>query len=128
METDPTERPAAELVRSEEELRVAKREVEHRRVRVRKGVETEEVELPVDLEREVLRVEREAVGRPVDAHDFREQSIQIPLHAQEPVVVKDVVAKERVAIEKDVETRHELVADEVRRERVDVERDPSDGH
>jgi uncharacterized protein (TIGR02271 family) len=120
MERDPHESPA-EVVRSEEELSVGKRTVEHGRVEVTKRVETEEVELPVELEREVLAVEREPIGEHVEAHEFREQSIEIPLHAQEPVVRKDVVAKERITVGTDVETHSEPIADEVRRERVEVE-------
>lgn len=138
METDPSEQPTeiryveagdepTEVIRSEEELVVAKETVEHGRIEVRKEVETHPVEVPVDLEREILRVVREPVAVVVGGHDFREQAIEIPLHAQEPRVRKDVVAVERVAIERDVETRHATVSDELRRERVEIREEPGTG-
>ncbi len=111
------------LTRSEEELRVGKREVEAGSVRLRKWVETEPVETDVELRRETARVTREPVDEVVGGADFEEKEIEVPLHAEEAVVQKQVVAKERVGIEKDVETKRETVSDEVRKERVEVEGD-----
>src|SRR4051794_30863298 len=53
------------LTRSEEELRVGKRDVESGRVRVRKWVETEPVEAEVQLERERVHINREPIDEPV---------------------------------------------------------------
>ena len=111
------------VTRSEEELKVGKTDVEAGRARLRKWVETEPVALDVELRREVARVTREPIDQPVGDHDFEEQEVEVPLHAEQPVVQKQAVAKERVGIEKGVESRTETVQDEVRKERVEVEGD-----
>ena len=109
------------LTRSEEELRVGKRETEAGRARVRKWVETEPVEADVELRRETARVTREPVNQPVSGAEIGEQEVDVTLRAEEAVVDKQTVAKERIGLEKDVETERETVRDEVRKERVDVE-------
>ena len=112
-----------DVVRSEEELRVGKRETEAGRARLRKWVETEPVEADVELRRETARVTREPIDQPVSGAELGEQDIDVPLRQEEAVVEKQTVAKERIGLEKDVETERETVADEVRKERVDVEGD-----
>jgi len=116
----------ADVTRHEEELQVGKQETSAGSVRLRKWVETEPVSTQVELERETAQVVRqpvdEPVGRDIDGA-FGEEEIEVPLHAEEAVVGKRTVAKERVGIEKDVETRTETVQDEVRKERVDVDDD-----
>ena len=47
----------------------------------------------------------------------------MPLSAEEPVVQKQTVARERISLDKDVETETQTVSDEVRKERVDVDGD-----
>jgi uncharacterized protein (TIGR02271 family) len=111
-----------EVTRSEEELKVGKRPVEAGSVRLRKWVETEPVDVDVELRRETARVTREPVDQPVDA-ELGEEEVEVPLRAEEAVAEKRVVAKERVGVEKDVETERETVTDEVRKERVDVDGD-----
>jgi uncharacterized protein (TIGR02271 family) len=111
------------ITRSEEELAVGKREVEAGSVRLRKWVETEPVETDVELRRETATVTREPVNEVVGDVDLREQEIEVPLHEERPVVEKQAVAKERVGIERDVETQRQTVSDEVRKERVDLEED-----
>ena len=111
------------VTRAEEELRVGKREVEAGRVRLRKWVETEPVTADVELRRETARVQREPIDQPVSGAEIGEQDIEVPLSAEEPVVQKETVAKERISLGKDVETDVERVSDEVRRERVDIEGD-----
>jgi len=109
------------LTRSEEELRVGKRDVESGRVRLRKWVETEPVQTEVELQRETVHVEREAVNEVVSNAEIGEAEIEVPLHVEEAVVEKQVVAKERISLDKDVETETQKVTDEVRRERVEIE-------
>lgn len=111
----------AEVVRSEEELAVGKRSVETGKVRLRKWVETEPVEMDVELKKETARVERERIDEPAPGARLGEEEVEIPLHREEAVVQKQTVAKERVRLEKDVQTEQEHVSDEVRRERVDVD-------
>ena len=113
------------VTRSEEELVVGKRQTEAGRVRLRKWVETEPVALDVELQRETARVVREDIDEPVrdDDRAFEAEEVEVPLRAEEPVAEKRTVAKERVGIEKDVDTYTDTVHDDVRRERVDVEGD-----
>lgn len=111
------------LTRSEEEMEVGKRPVEAGKARLKKWVETEPVALDVQLEREVARVRRERIDQPVGEHDFTEEEVEMPLHRQKPVVQKQAVAKERVSLEKDVQTEKQTVKDELKKERVEVEGD-----
>jgi len=121
-DTDDTEES---VTRSEEELRVGKEQTEGGRVRLRKWVETEPVALDVQLRQETARVVREEIDEPIarDTDAFTEQEVEVPLRAEQAVSSKQTVAKERVGIQKDVDTRTETVQDEVRKERVDVEGD-----
>lgn len=114
------------VTRSEEELRVGKRETEAGRARIRKWVETEPVETDVELRRETARVVREPVNEPVSGAEIGEDQVEVGLRAEEPVVEKRTVAKERIGLEKDVQTERETVADQVRKERVEVEGDTSE--
>lgn len=109
------------LIRSEEELAVGKRRVEAGRVRLRKWVESEAVQTDVALRRETAVVTREPVDEVVVGVELREQEIEVPLHEERPVVEKQIVAKERVGVERLVTTETETVTDEVRKERVAFE-------
>ena len=113
----------AAITRSEEELAVGKREVPAGAVRIRKWVETEPVEMDVELQRETARVTREPIDRPASDADFGEEEVEVQLRAEQPVVAKEAVAKERIGIEKDVQTERQVVQDEVRKERVEVDED-----
>ena len=115
-----------DVTRHEEELQVGKQETEAGAVRLRKWVETEPVSTEVEVERETARVVREPVDQPVGRDTdgaFSDEEIEVPLRGEEAVVGKRTVAKERVGIEKDVETRTETVQDELRKEHVDVDDD-----
>ena len=110
------------VTRSEEELRVGKREVERGEARVTKRVETERVSQPVTKRREELVVER----RPVEAGTARDASIgedevRIPLREEEVVIDKRPVVKEELVVGKRVVEEKENVEADVRRERVDIE-------
>jgi uncharacterized protein (TIGR02271 family) len=112
------------LTRSEEELQVGKERTQAGSVRLRKWVETEPVALDVELQRETARVVRERVDKPVDSKNaFNEEQIEVPLQAERPVTSKRTVAKERIGVEKNVESETRKVRDEVRKERVDVDGD-----
>ena len=114
------------VTRSEEELEVGKRDVDAGTVRLRKWVETEPVALDLELHREVAHVTREPIDEPVADHEFGEQEIEVPLSAEQPMVQKRTVARERIGVEKGVETEHQTVEDEVRKERVEVDGDGAD--
>jgi uncharacterized protein (TIGR02271 family) len=111
------------VTRTEEELHVGARPAEAGRVRLRKWVDTEPVEADVELTRERAHVQRERIDEPVSGHDFGEEEVEVPLHAEEPVVEKRAVAKERVSIGKRAESDTHTVTDTVRKERVDVDHD-----
>lgn len=119
---DTTEGTPA-LTRSEEELRVGKREIEASRLRLHKWVETEQVDVPVELRREKARVTREPVDGSVGDREIGDEQIEVTLREEQPVVAKETVAKERIRVDKEVEVGQETVRDEVRKERVDVDDD-----
>jgi len=75
----------------------------------------------VKAHRESARIKYEPVGLPVSGVELGEQEIDIPLLVQEPMLEKQVVAKERVRLSKAVEAGHEQVSDEVREQRIDVD-------
>jgi uncharacterized protein (TIGR02271 family) len=114
------------MTRSEEELRVGTTEREHGRVRLKKYVETEDVQQTVPVRREKVRVEREPVtdanvGAATSGPEISEAEHEVTLRSEEPVVEKRTVAKERVRLGKDVERDEEQVSGTVRKERIDVQ-------
>ena len=116
------------MTRSEEEVRVGTTREQAGRARLRKWVETEEVEKTVPVRREKARIEREPitddnVGRATSGPDISDEEHEVVLHEEEPVVEKRTVPKERVRLEKDVETDEETVSEEVRKERIESEGD-----
>jgi uncharacterized protein (TIGR02271 family) len=114
------------VTRSEEQMRVGKREVEGGRARLRKWVETEPVSQDVNLRREKAYVEREPINQPVSGAQLGEQEVDVSLRREEPVVQKETVAKERVSMRKGTEETTETVQDELRKERVEMEGDIED--
>jgi uncharacterized protein (TIGR02271 family) len=117
------ERDEASVTRSKEELRVGTDVAEAGRVRLRKTVESQPVTEAVDLQRETARIERVSVGLPAASGAISEAVVEIPLHAERPVVVKRAVAKERIALTKDLGTAEQEVVEEVRREPIEVDED-----
>ena len=114
--------PEATLTRHEEELYVEKTVEQAGVARLRKWVETEPIELEVELDRERVEVVREVVNEPVDA-EIREAEVEIPVSAEKAVVHKETIAKERISVEKQVERDVETVRDELRKEQIEVESD-----
>ena len=116
------------MTRSEEELRVGTTEREAGRVRLRKYVVEDEVTETVPVRREEVRVEREPItdanrGDALDGPAISEEEHEVVLHEEEVVAEKRAVPKERIRLEKDVETVDETVSETVRSERVDVDDD-----
>jgi uncharacterized protein (TIGR02271 family) len=114
------------MTRSEEEIAVGTRQTEVGRARLRKYVVTEQVQTTVPVQREEVRIEREPItdANAGDAHDgpaISEEEHEVTLHAEEPVVEKQVVPKERVRLEKDTVTEEQTVSDEVRKEQIEHE-------
>jgi uncharacterized protein (TIGR02271 family) len=116
------------MTRSEEELAVGTRERESGRLRLRKWVETEPVQTTVQVRREKARVERvpitdENVGDALDGPAISEEEHEVTLHAEEPVVEKRVVPKERVRATTETVVDDAQISDEVRKERIETEGD-----
>jgi uncharacterized protein (TIGR02271 family) len=116
------------MTRSEEELRVGTTRRETGRARLRKYVVTENVETTVPVQREEVRVEREPitdanVDNALDGPAISEEEHEVTLHAEEPVVEKTVVPKERVRLDKDTVTDERHVSEEVRKEQIEADGD-----
>jgi uncharacterized protein (TIGR02271 family) len=119
------------MTRSEEELRIGTTRRERGRARLRKWVETEQVQQTVPVQREEVRVEREPVtdanlDDAMSGPDISEAEHEVTLREEEAVVEKRVVPRERVRLGKETVTGEEQVAEEVRKEQVDVEGDQED--
>jgi uncharacterized protein (TIGR02271 family) len=110
------------LTRTEEELRVGKRAVEAGEAVVGKHVETEHKQVPVNLKREELVIERRPVNREAGATDIRDDQIRVPLMEEEAVVDKRPVVKEELVVGKRVVEDQKRVDTEVRREEFDIDK------
>jgi uncharacterized protein (TIGR02271 family) len=110
----------------EERLKVGKRVVEQGHV----GVRVYTVERPAQ-EGVTLREERVAVERrPVDrsaasmpGEAFKDRTIDVTTHREEPVIAKEARLKEEVVVRQEAEHRNETVRDTVRHTEVEVEDD-----
>ena len=114
------------MTRSEEELRVGTTERESGRVRLQKYVVEDEVTQTVPVRREEVRIEREPitdanVGDATSGPDISDEEHEVVLHEEEPVAEKRVVPKERVRLDKDVQTEQREVSDTVRKEQLDID-------
>lgn len=111
------------MVRSEEHLRVGTESVETGRVRLRKYVVTDEEQVTVPVRREEVRVEREPIrgGERVGRDSMGEQEQEVTLHAERPVVDKDVEAVERVRLGTETVSEDQTVSDTVAKERIEVD-------
>jgi uncharacterized protein (TIGR02271 family) len=116
------------MTRSEEELEVSKRRTETGRARLRKWVETEHVQMTVPIRREKARLVTEPItdrnrDEALSGPDLREAEHEVVLSEEEIDVDKRVVPKERVRLEKEVETEEVPVDESVRKERIEMDRD-----
>jgi uncharacterized protein (TIGR02271 family) len=120
--TSASTEPSGTMVRSEEELTVRMRR-RARRVRVKRYVVTDYVTRTVPVRREELRLEEALVDEasltapPAPPGD----SWEMVLHQEEPVVSKQVVARERVRLHVQTVTEHRRISGEVRKERIEVD-------
>ena len=122
--SDTTGRDAS-MVRSEEEVSIDKRTQEAGRVKLRKWVETDNVQVTVPVERQVARVVREPVREDdtTGVGEFVDGEEEIVLSEEVVDVNKRVVAKERVGLETETVTDEVPVNETVRKERVAIEGD-----
>lgn len=114
---------ANSVVRHEEEVNVGTERVQTGRARLRKHIvhDTETVTVPV--EREEVEIVREPIADGEHGGELSDGDVEVTLSEERPVVEKDVVAKERVGLDKNVVRDQEQVQTDVAREEVDIERD-----
>ena len=117
----------AEMTAAEERLRVGTETVETGRARLRKYVVTEHQTVTVPTTREEVRVEREPLNAD-DANTRRniadgEESVEMMLHEERPVVSKETVPREKVRLVKETVTEDQTVDDDVRKEQIEVDGD-----
>jgi uncharacterized protein (TIGR02271 family) len=113
------------ITRSEEELHVGTTEREAGRVRLKKYIVEDQVTQTVPVRREEVRIEREPItdaniGNATSGPAISEEEHEVTLHTEEVVAEKRVVPKERVRLDKDVETEQRQVNETVRKEQIDV--------
>jgi uncharacterized protein (TIGR02271 family) len=114
------------MTRSEEELSVGTQQRETGRARLRKYVVTEEVQKTVPVRREEVRIEREPitegnVDSATEGPAISEEEHEVTLHAEEPVVDKQVVPKERVRLDKETVEEERQVSETVAKEQIEVD-------
>ena len=121
--TSASTEPSGTMIRSEEELRVLLRR-RARRIRVQRYVVTDYVTTIIPVRREELRLvealgdEASRTGTPTLPGGT---SWEMVLHQEEPVVSKQVVARERVRLHVQTITEHRRISGEVRKERIQVD-------
>ena len=114
------------MTRSEEELRVGTQQREVGRARLRKYVVTEQVTQTVPVTHEEVRVEREPItddnrDQARSGADISEDEHEVVLHAEEPVVEKRTVPKERVRLDTETVTEDRELSEEIRKEQIETE-------
>lgn len=121
----------ADIALSQEQLNVGKRQVQAGDVQLRKVVRTEHQEVPVELRREDIEIERvpasEMSTSGTTGQAFEEQTIDVPLMEEEPVVEKEARVTGGVRVTKDVETQTQTVGGDVRSEDVEIDGENTDG-
>jgi uncharacterized protein (TIGR02271 family) len=119
------------MTRSEERLHAGTEQVQTGRARLRKWIETEEVQVTVPVSRERARLETEPItdtnrDRAFAGPELSEEEHEVILSEERPVVAKETVPVERVRLTKDVEHSEETVSDSLRKERIAAEGDGLD--
>jgi uncharacterized protein (TIGR02271 family) len=110
----------------EERLNVGKRVVEQGHVRVRVYTVEHPVQEGVTLREQRVAVERRPVDRPassVPGEAFKDRTIDVTTHREEPVIAKEARVKEEVVVRQEADQRTETVRDTVRHTEVEVEDD-----
>lgn len=123
------------VTRSEERLRVDVQRRPYERIRVRRTVVTETVQVQVQVRREELHVDREPITDPTGVVDVAGAGgdlsgtaaggvLEVVLHEERPVVGVQVVPVERVRVITEVVTTEQQLSGDVRSERVELEGAP----
>lgn len=114
------------MTRSEEEVQVTKTERPAGSARLKKWVETENVNITVPVTRERARLTTEPITEAnrdaaLSGPDLSSEEHEVVLTEEEIDVTKQVVPKERVRLETEQVTEQERVSEEVRKERIQAE-------
>ena len=114
------------MTRSEEHLRVDTERREAGRARLRKYVVTENVEQPVQVRREEVRLEREPItdenrDTALAGPDITDDEYEVTLHEERPVVDTEVRPVERVRLGTEAVHEQETVRGEVRKEQIEAD-------
>jgi stress response protein YsnF len=128
--TGPTTDDA--MTRSEEQVNVGVASQEAGRARLRKFVETEQVQqtVPVRKERAVVQTEPitdENYERSVDGPEITEAEHEVVLHEEHAVAEKTVTPVERVRLDTEEVVEQQTVTEDVRKEQITTEGDTSTG-
>jgi uncharacterized protein (TIGR02271 family) len=110
----------------EERLKVGKRVVEQGHVRVRVYTVDHPAQEGVTLREERVAVERRPADRSassVSSEAFKDRTIDVTTHREEPVTAKETQLKEEVVVRRDADQRAATVRDTVRRTEVEVDDD-----
>jgi stress response protein YsnF len=118
------------MTRSEEKVTAHAEREQAGRARLRKWVETEHETVTVPVRKEKARLVTEPItdanrDRAMSGPDLTESEHEVVLSEERAVVDTEVVPKERVRLEKDVEVTEERVGADVRKERIELDEDES---
>jgi len=114
------------MTRSEERLQVGTEVREAGRVRLRKHIVTENVTTTVPVSHEEVTLEREPIteanrGDALAGEDLSEETHEVTLTEQRPIVEKETVPVERVRLGTETVTDDQHVDETVRKEVIDTE-------
>jgi len=105
----------------EEQARIGKQRRPAGTARLRKWVETDTVTEDVALQQDRAEVRREPVNEAAPGAQLREETVEMELGREEPIVEKETRATERVALDRETDTEHEEVSTRIGREHAEVE-------
>ncbi|MEV0624936.1 PRC and DUF2382 domain-containing protein [Nonomuraea wenchangensis] len=113
-----------EMTMSEEQLRIGKETVESGRVRLRKYVETENVQETVPLMHEEVVIEREPIREgeaAAGSYEIGEDEQSITLHEERAVIGKETRPVERIHAHRQSVEQEKTVGGQVRKEHVEID-------
>jgi len=105
----------------EESLRARKRDEQVGEVRISKHVEEQEQAIDVPVSHEEVTIERRAVDREATGGIGSDESVRIPLHAEEAELEKRTRVYEEIDVDKEAVTDTEKMRGTVRREVADMD-------
>lgn len=107
----------------EEQARIGKQRRPAGTARLHKWVETDTVTEDVALQQDRAEVRREPVNEAAPGAELREETVEMELGREEPIVEKETRATERVALDRETDIDHEEVSTRIGREHAEVEQD-----